>query len=110
MTKKGLKKYAGQSLLMNGIVEEISTITPKFGNEIPSILIKNLFMDGDTSQQLTDHVWLNPASMVQFDSFPSVSVGDKVRFKGYVVYYQRKNHQGSHFDNTISSVCEFEVI
>ena len=110
MAKKGLKKLMGQSIVVTGDVEETSCVVPMYGEKIPSILIKNIFLDGDNSQQLTDHIWIIPASMAQFVEFPQVSIKDKVRFKGYVTYYQRKNHQRSHFDNTISNICDFEIV
>jgi hypothetical protein len=110
MAKKGLKRYLGQSIVVTGDVEEISMVVPMYGEKIPSILIKHIFLEGDTSQQLTDHIWIIPNSMAQFIPFPEVSVADKVRFKAYVTSYQRKNHQASHFDNTLSNICEFEIV
>jgi len=110
MAKKGLRKYVGQSIIVNGVVTDLSMVVPLYGSKIPSILIKNIFLDGDHSQQLTDHIWVTPASMAQFVDFPQVSVLDRVRFRGYVTYYQRKNHQASHFDNIISNICDFELI
>jgi len=110
MPKKGLRKYAGKSLLVVGNVVEISSFQPPFGNPIPSFLVNKLFRDGDATNQLTDHIWINPACMAQYESFPEVSLGDKVRFRCYVGWYQKACHHRSHFDNTFESICDFEIV
>jgi hypothetical protein len=113
MCRKGLAKHANMLKRYFAEVSVVSRFERKFGDPIPAICFKNVRLD--KANTVTDHAWINPASMHMEEPFPaSLEEGATVSFNATVARYNKgprkaKEDYGLFAVRDVTIICESET-